>query len=74
MVAQLPDVIPSEVTMKLIINHEPKTKANPIIAEYKIFLPRPIRFELPAEIIIRSPPTAIAITAKGTAIIFTIKL
>ena len=47
--------------IKFIISHEQKTKTNPIIADQKIFLPVPISSGLPAETIIRIPPTISAI-------------
>ena len=66
-------VYPTVFKTKSIINQEHQTRTNPIIAAYIIFLPVPIKFGLPAEISIKIPPIVRAITARGVAIILTIK-
>ena len=65
---------PRVVRIKLIITHDPKANAIPIIARYKVCLPLVAKPGFPAEIKIIIPPTINIKVAKGATIIVIKKL
>ncbi len=65
---------PNAIKIKLMISHDPKVKTKPITDTHNIFLPKPAKLGFPAEIRSITPPIVSIKTAKGAAIIFTIKL
>ncbi len=64
---------PSADKSVFIINHEQKTKTNPIIADQRTFFPFVARVGFPADIISITAPMTTAKIANGEAIFVTIK-